>query len=427
MKTFERVMKHSKSLIGSKGAQQSLLMVFGNLASTAISAISLIIISNILGPSKFGEFSVGFAIVLILIRINDVGLNAALLKYINQSENQKDINSYFSAALRSKVVVSIILIVLGLLLYQPLLTIFKLEYPKILLVSLTLGLVTTYYEHLLYSLQALHRFFQSVLMNTMQATTKAATAFLLLATSIKSADVIFSLYVLAPLVPVLCYRLLVPKWLKIQFFNIPAKYSQKMFSMARHSAIAFISAGIIENIDVLFVQSYLDSYDTGILGGVSKIAMLFTLIAYSLSNVLNPRVARYRDKKNLEPYIKKAFLLLLGIIGLAMITLPLAPLLIRFTIGTSYVAGISALRVLIISTYLMIASVPFIALFYSYDNEWYFSVSGICQLLIIISGNLLFVPQYGLIAAAWTRLAARLFLFLFTSLLGIYIYHRKYR
>ncbi|MBP7774930.1 hypothetical protein KA078_04020, partial [Candidatus Woesebacteria bacterium] len=69
---------------------------------------------------------------------------------------------------------------------------------------------------------------------------------------------------------------------------------------------------------------------------------------------------------------------------------------------------------------------PFIALFFSFDIPWYFSLSGVLQLAIIVVGNGIFVPEYGLAAAAWTRLAARMALFVFTVIFAIYMYKKTY-
>jgi O-antigen/teichoic acid export membrane protein len=106
--------------------------------------------------------------------------------------------------------------------------------------------------------------------------------------------------------------------------------------------------------------------------------------------------------------------------------LPFARWFILLTIGGEYLAGLPILIILVAASFLALASMPFIALFYSFDASWYFSISGVAQLAIVLLGNLLFVPRYGLAAAAWTRLATRLFLFGFSAGVGLYLYYRKY-
>lgn len=85
MTSLRQPLHFFRQIIFSQGLQQTALTVVGNMAGTALSAVALIIISRILGPSEFGQFSVGFAIVLILIKVNDVGLSAIVLKFAGQT------------------------------------------------------------------------------------------------------------------------------------------------------------------------------------------------------------------------------------------------------------------------------------------------------------------------------------------------------
>ena len=77
-----------KIIFSSQGLLQSLKTLIGSTFATGISAISLMIYSRVLGPEKFGEFSVGFALVMILTRINDIGFNNAILRYGSEKDEK---------------------------------------------------------------------------------------------------------------------------------------------------------------------------------------------------------------------------------------------------------------------------------------------------------------------------------------------------
>lgn len=98
--TTQVILSQLSHLRKSKGLQQSLLMVIGNTMATGISAVSLMLISRLLGPSLFGEFSVGFALMMILKVVSDGGLSAATLKFAGGSSDRAKINSYFSLTFR---------------------------------------------------------------------------------------------------------------------------------------------------------------------------------------------------------------------------------------------------------------------------------------------------------------------------------------
>ena len=402
------------------GLKQSAFTIIGNGLSAGLSALAIIFIIRLLGPEKYGEFSVGLAIALILVKLNDWGLNTAILKYASDNKNQKELTTKY------KLILSLVISIIGLLSYQYINSFLGLKEPRIILAAFTFGLFTTYYEHLLNILQSLHSFFNAVAINTIQAIAKLVGSGLFFILIVQQTMPLFLWYLFAPLIPVLLTRWLLPSWIKINLSVKNLKLQQRIWSLTKHSSIALISAGIIENIDILFLQSNLTTYETGLYGGVSRIAMLFTLIAYSLANVLNSRVARYKLKKHLAPYLKKSWgVVLLSLLGF-LIFIPIAKPLIHFTIGQEYLNGLPVLLMLTGASFLAIASMPFMALFYSFEADWYFSISGILQLVIILIGNAIFVPIFGLEAAAWTRLATRLFLFLFTMLLGQYLYFKHY-
>lgn len=108
-----------------------------------------------------------------------------------------------------------------------------------------------------------------------------------------------------------------------------------------------------------------------------------------------------------------------------LLFLPFSGMIINLTIGPAYADGQLILNILMAASFLTVAVVPFMALFFSLDAPWYFSVTGIMQLLVIVLGNVIFVPMFGLEAAAWTRLASRMIFLVVTVCLAAYYYRRK--
>jgi len=67
-------------LVLSPGLRQSFLLIGGSLFAGVFSAIALILISRHLGPVLFAEFTVGYSLLVIITRIQGLGLNVALQK-----------------------------------------------------------------------------------------------------------------------------------------------------------------------------------------------------------------------------------------------------------------------------------------------------------------------------------------------------------
>ncbi len=411
----------------SEGVRQSLMMVVGNTMATGISAVSLMMISRLLGPSLFGEFSVGFALAMILNRFNDAGLSSAALKYAGGSSDIKQINRYFSITLLYRLILSLILTAIGLASATWLTDLLNLEHRSIVVVAVVAGLSAVYYEQLLTMLQSLQLFSESVVANAMQAIVKVIGAIGFLWFQFKLVVPIFAWYLAAPIVPIIFAKKFLPNWLSLSFNKLPSAESSKIVIMAKHSSVAFISTGIIEHLGVLFVQGFLSSYETGLLGGVYRIALLFSLMALSLGQVLFPRVAKYKDKVDLTKYIRKAFLLSGLFLASYLLVLPFAKLMIILTIGPDYLSGLGVLHILLAAVFLNLAPVPFLALFYSFDAPWYFSVNGVLQILLTIVGGMYFIPIYGLPAAAWTQFVTRLIIWLVTIGLSMYFYRKNFK
>lgn len=412
---------------GSAGLRQSLITVVGNTGATAISAVALILTSRLLGPTQFGYYSVGIAVIIILSRLIDAGLNATILKFAPTAKTPKETNYIFSRTLTIKIWIGTLVTILGLLITPWLNQVFRLEHTSVLYLAFGFSLITMWYEHLLTMLQSLHRFTQAVMVNAIQATSKLTSVLLLWMLGYAGPTSLFFCYVAAPAMPFLVVPWLVSKE-SLPNWNPKPKpeIDQVITGMAKHAAIGFIAAGLIENIDILFVQRYLTAYETGLLGGVSKVALMVLLTAYSLGNVLNPRVAKYKERAHLDSYVRKCFGIVALAVGGFICFVPFAKLSLIVTIGPEYIPGTPVLLILMAASFLTVATIPFLALFYTLKADWYFSLSGLIQLTIMIVGNLWLVPSIGLMGAAWTRLATRLFLFFFTVIVSLWLYRKEY-
>ncbi len=413
-------------ILSSDGLIQSAKTLVGSTFATGISAIALMIYSRILGPEKFGEFSVGFALVLIITRINDLGLNTAILKFGAEREEQQEKNFIYSFTLKYKLVFSLIFACVGILFSKQISELFHFPNQTIILTAMTLGLATVYYEHLLNMLQSMQKFNQGIFINVIQAIVKLFGAIIILVFNISSALFIFAWYILAPIIPVLSWKKFVNQSTQFDFKIKNEQLKIKAVQLAKHSSVGLIAAGLIENIDVLYLQKYLSTYEVGLYSGVSRISLIFALAAYSLGNVLYPRVAKYKNKADIRAFIAKALgIVLISIIGFILF-LPFGKLSILLTIGPEYLSGINILNLLTAASFIAVAAIPFIALFFSFEANWYFSISGLLQLIVVIIGNTIFVPEYGLEAAAWTRVVTRIVLFIFTFVTSMYLYKKNY-
>lgn len=417
--------KYLTYALQSSGVRQTIITLAGSTVAAGIAAIAIILFSRSLGPSLFGEFSVGISIITILSMFNNGGLNTALLKLIGAATTNAHKNTIFSVALRLRLLFSVLIAVVYLALTPLLIQWFKLSHPEIVMLSLVLGYSTSYYEHLMVVMYTTHKFTQAAYLNIIQSLVKLVGSLFLLITHSQDLTAAYIVYSAAPYFSLPLAGFFLPKWVRITIKETSRRVTNQVLQVTKHAALATISTGIIDSISVLFVQGYLSSFETGLLGGTQRIALLFTLLAASLGDVLFARVAKYKRAQDLQSYMKKAVLLSAGSLASFLVVVPFSRFLLITTIGPQYAPGLPILNILLAGVFFQLATVPFLALFYTFDSDWYFSSTGLAQLLITIIGNMIFIPMYGLWGAALVRLVIRVLLGVFTAAMATKLYYQK--
>ncbi len=423
-----------QTITQSKGLKQSTINVVASAFASIFAAITLMLISRTLNPVYFGQFSTAFAISIIAVKLNDLGLSIATSKLVPSAE-EDDQQQMLTLIFRYRVILAGLITVIGLILGQILPKVILTNNPSLVTWAIILSLATALFEHAQLALQAQHRFMTAALLNIGQGMLKLVLILPLILLILQGhpptsafTNIIFIVYMAVPALPVILLKLYKPNQLPLSInstYDNLSKLKKKVWPVLKHAAFSIIAAGIIENIDLIFVQSFLSDSEAGLLGGVSRIALILYVVAYALGNVLNARVARYKQISDLYSYWKKAWMIA-GICVLGFVlSMIIAPYLITLTVGSAYLPALEIMRILLGAGFLTIALIPFTALFFSFEMSWYFSVTGILQLTIIILGNYFLVPQFGIAASAWTKLLARGVIAVLTIGIALRILRRK--
>ena len=67
-----------------RSARGGIMLVIGQIASTLITAIGVILVARLLGSTTYGDITVSIVPISIASLLTDLGINAALIKYISQ-------------------------------------------------------------------------------------------------------------------------------------------------------------------------------------------------------------------------------------------------------------------------------------------------------------------------------------------------------
>ncbi|TXH07225.1 MAG: hypothetical protein E6R05_00650 [Candidatus Moraniibacteriota bacterium] len=411
----------------STGFKSAVLMTIGNVGSTGVAAIAMIIFSRQLGPEQFGIFSVLFSLMLILSRIGDMGINIAVSRAIAQNHDRPNaIISYSQSGSYLKAMIMLVIIMLGLI-ASPYVTSnllnLNLSYSPLVQLVIVLSTSVVIYEYMNSLLQARQRFGLSVATNTIQSLLKLVLALISLVVVV-NLELITLSYMLLPLLGATVGLFAISLKELLPRYN--PKITKSIVNVARWTSLSILAGALAENIDVLIVQNYLSTHDTGLYAAATRIATVASLIGWSLGTVLNMRVAQYKDKKNLDQYLKKGTMLALAALILTLAIILVTTPLVNLTIGTSYLSVVPALNILLISTAILTATTPFVALFYVFDYPRYFAISGILTALTLISADLILIPSFGLVGAGWARVITRSIVIIYTLSTAYSEYKKRY-
>jgi O-antigen/teichoic acid export membrane protein len=161
------------------------------------------------------------------------------------------------------------------------------------------------------------------------------------------------------------------------------------------------------------VKSIMDEYQTGLFAAASRISLLFTLFALSVGTVLNTRVARY-NRADLINFYHKTIPAVIGLVILTPILVLLAKPLLLLSAGTAYLPALPAVQLLLISSTITMATVLFIAPFYTLNYPQYFMYTGLLQIAALVIGNLMLMPLLGITGSAWAKIGMRTLVLFYT-------------
>ena len=404
-------------LINSEASQQSLIMTAGNFLTAAIMGVAMIVLSRFIGPSQFGVFSVGMSLMFIFTKFVDAGLDQLIPRFLGIWNNDRDKKrDFLSYVLWWKILFSCALLVVSIFSISWLIEILNYPYPPMIIYSVIGAILFALYNYVYMLLSAQHKFIQVAILSVSQAIFKAIGFILVIWLWNANLYGIALSYYLAPFVMAFLFLVFFSSDLLVKPSLIKNKTTFQVNRFWGHAAIGVLMMTLIANIDILLVQKYLNSFSTGIYSGAIRIAGFIGMLTASIGGVLNNRVSHYKDKKTLLLYLKKTtVLIVVSVIGF-LLFLPLSKMFIIYTIGPEYLSGINVLRLLVLNAFLSMLLIPLSAIFYSVDKPSYFSINGLIQVIMIFGVSFLFLPQFGIMAVACSRVLATLSSLFYTAI-----------
>lgn len=204
------------------------------------------------------------------------------------------------------------------------------------------------------------------------------------------------------------------------FIKYRTFFNKKYWTYALPLSIPLVFHGISCNIlgtsDRSIITYYCGAAETGIYSLIYNLSMVSNVLTSSAESVWIPRMCKSLKKKDYEMFNRDVkiyiYVVLFAFCGL----LTFAPELILILGGREYMAGTGMIFPIIASSFVMFIYGIYVNVEYYYKKTKIIAISTLIAAVINVILNLIFVPQFGATAAAYTTLVAYFMSFMLHSI-----------
>jgi O-antigen/teichoic acid export membrane protein len=378
----------------------------GNLISSVLGYAIIVVCARVMLPEAFGYFSIVIAVITMLTDISDFGLNTSMVKFIAHHTALKDENSV-AAILRfnfiSKGILSLVLVVAGIALAGVIsssffrmpalatpLRVSFLGIPGIFLAGIFLALYQARQQHV-----------RRVIWNVGMVAFRFVLLLLLFLIDRVTPSIILvvALYIVAP------YIFTIPFFKNILDKNskptIKKEMMQKIFGFGKWFILINVCVIIIGRIDMFLLARYTNATTVGFYSAGYKIASLVTLLNASLITIIYPVMSAFKNPEDLKRFIvKNVKWVVLAVFALMPFGF-LGSFAINLIYGNAYALSTGPFHLLYIGFLLNILISFFEVVLWSTNrpdlDAWFM----LGNLVLSFCLNLVLIPHYGILGAAW--------------------------
>jgi O-antigen/teichoic acid export membrane protein len=208
-------------------------------------------------------------------------------------------------------------------------------------------------------------------------------------------------------------------------FGFPFEFDKSIFKKAidfgLRSYVSCLLAFLVLRSDIYLINVFRGLYDVGLYSLAVSFSDGILLIVSSITLVLLPKITAEQNQSS-EFTLRIARLVSVIMIFILFCSFIGARFVIKFLFGDSFLPSLLPFYILLPAIYFWSLSSILTQLFVSKGYPWFSVFIWLPGLVINVILNILFIPYYGIVVAAWTSLLAY-----FLNFLLHYFYFQKYR
>ncbi len=421
-----------QSILRKRAIHQTAFVMTGSLVNGVSLFILNIVLARALDKELFGIFSLSVIAISVVAEMSDFGLNAGLLRFApyyiatNQIDKLKQI---VKTIWRWRITLTWVLTVGGFILAQP---VAKYLYgqvqlgPYLAYASLGVGGVVLL-GFLATFLQASQRFLYNASVQSLKGFLRLVIVVILMLFGVKNIFAYLSVYIFVPwILFILNFKVLPENFRKVE---IDQEIKQKLHSqLAQFSFWLTVTSlvGIFSSrIDQIMISHYLGLADVAVFTVAWQLLQFFPVISSSITSVLMPKISSLSNKAELTIFVKRTFKwIAVGVLCIAILVYP-SQYLISLFFGHKYDAAMPLYVWLAFGTLFSILAIPFTLAIIVFNRTYIATISSFVQLSINVVGNLIFIPRYGIMGAAYTFAFSGLAMFVWNFVWAWYLIKKK--
>lgn len=408
-------MEKVRQIIHTKTFRQSIFTTFVTVTNGLLGIAFYAFTARQLGPASFGIFSIAILTITLIADIANVGTDTGIVRFVgeNAKSDKNKALQFLKLGLKIKVLVGILIIVFGWIVI-PFITsslIKKPELTEALRYSLIGAFGALLFSFAISGIQALQKFVSWGILNISLNSVRFISIFILATFGVLSINNSLLAYIFFPFLGFLISLFLLPNFLRAKNENNVAK---EFFHYNKWVAVFVVIAAISSRLDSYISSSLLTLGDVGIYSVAVGLSSIIPQIVFAIATVVAPKLATYKDNKEVITYLKKIQLLVifLGVLGI-IFGIPTAYFVIPLFYGQEFLVSIYPFIILLIAQVVFLISIPaHTSVFYYFHKPQLFVWISLGHLLLIATFGSWLIYNFGYMGAAYGVLAGTLFNFI---------------
>lgn len=391
-----------------------------------------IFLGRILEKNLFGIFALSILVLSTVAEMSDFGLNGGLLRfapyYIAQKEENK-LKQLVKTIWQWRVWLSVILTCAGVV-FSPFLAMYIFNNPEItkyLAFSflgvggvVLVGFTSTY-------LQARQKFLTNSLVQSLKGLLRLILVLVCYACGVQNVFIYLLIYIAVPWVLFLYSYKYLPNGFRVVEIEDETKRSMHA-QLAKFSfwlTIWSLSAILASRIDQVMLSRLMGLDKVAVYAIAFQFVYIYSLILQSVTAVLMPKINGLQTKGELWLFSKR---ILLWIVPLILFLIPIifiSQYVVSYIFGAKYVESIPVYMVLSYSMLISLIGIPASLIITVFNKTKLVAYSGFLQLIVNLLLNIILIPRFGVMGAAYTFGLGVLVSLVYNLVCAIFLFKRE--